>query len=162
VDKTGFDKATTHTVKIMFAHLKVASIAFLVIAAASQTARAQGSVTINLNVPVQLKDLDPQIARAQVSCVVQPVGGTTIVTFDPDNQRDGDLGKIVDGAFSGTVKVVRFGTSQQPLPPGQQWSYRCNSIFWTLTGVRLDPGSSGAPLVPTSGPNLVQGTFTTQ
>ncbi len=154
--------------------LRSASLALLGALSIPQALSAQAAptehvtVTITLMVPVQVKDLNPGITKIRLYCAVQPVGGSPTVNFDA-HHNFGDATPVVDGAYSGTAKVVLTGTSPQSIPPGQQWSYTCHSTF-LFKGV----GSSGdqiaanpgvdaeALLAPGSGPNLVQGTFTTQ
>jgi hypothetical protein len=147
--------------------LGIASIALLAVAVPLRTVTAQASlpVAITLMVPVQVQDIDPKVVVIRVTCTAQPVGGTIGVTFD--HHLFGDAGPVVNGAFSGTAEVKLTGTSAQPLPPGQQWSYHCQAEFVTAAhgpagNVSFAPGGTGSgALAPTSGPNLVQGTFTT-
>jgi len=149
--------------------LRIASLALLTIVVVPRSVRAQGAgpITITLNVPVLVQDIGPDVSAIRVHCSVQPVGGTAAVSFDPRHDS-GVAGPVVNGVFSGTAKVVLTGTSALPVAAGQQWSYKCHSEFVSshvgpLGNIAYEPGvSSNAPLAPTSGPNLVQGTFTTQ
>ena len=131
---------------------------------AQATPAANVTVTITLMVPVQVKDLNPGISVVRLWCSAQPVGGSSTVTFNVLHPF-GDAGPVVDGAYSGTAKVVLTGTSSQSIPSGQQWSYNCHSSFMFKTSSvnGVTPGNDPeALLAPGSGSNLVQGTFTTQ
>jgi hypothetical protein len=147
---------------------RIASMAVLTIVVVPRSVTAQGGlpITITLNVPVQVQDIGPDIAGIRVHCSVKPVGGTATISFD--HHDFGDAGPVVNGSVSGTAKVVLTGASPQPIAPGQQWNYQCHSDFLSSHigpsgNIVYAPGvSSNAPLAPTSGPNLVQGTFTTQ
>lgn len=128
---------------------------------------ANVTVTITLTVPVQVKDFNPGISAVRLFCTAQPVGGSAVVTFDARHNA-GVAGPVVDGAFSGSATVVLTGTSAQSIPAGQQWSYSCysNFLFGRVNGAGTQntavPGvDAEALLAPGSGPNLVQGTFTT-
>ncbi|MDQ2765663.1 MAG: hypothetical protein M3Y30_00785 [Gemmatimonadota bacterium] len=144
---------------------RITSIALFAIAVAPRSAHAQLTVTITLNVPVQVQDIDPRTAAIRVHCNAQPVGAAS-VSFG--HQDFGDAGPVVNGAYTGTAHVVLTGTTAQAVTPGQQWSYQCHSELLLKTmdksgNVTGTPGiTDWAALAPSSGPNLVQGTFTTQ
>ena len=125
-------------------------------------------LTITFSVPVQMQDLDPKVVAIRVICAVQPVGalagGWTHHDF-------GDAGPVVNGAYSGTATVVLTGWATQAVPPGQQWTYQCYAGFEIAHRANVSPMDyewakpgtlDWTTLAPSSGPNLVQGTFTTQ
>jgi hypothetical protein len=156
--------------------LRIAALTVLAFTAAPRDVRAQTPiplpagylpVTITLMVPVQVQDLDPRAVKIRVHCKVQPVG-TLSVGLNFSHFDFGDTGPVVNGAYSGAAQVVLSGSATQAIPPGQQWTYQCHSEFVTATRVTDGyvmgvPGvTDWAALAPTSGPNLVQGTFTTQ
>ena len=135
-------------------------------------AQAFGNLTfpVTLNIPVQLKDIDPSVSQIGMYCTVQAAPGTGNVTASGSNLVSQN---ITSGNYSGTITVQVTVASQTAFVPGQQWSYQCIARFQ-----RPDPNSPGghvethepstgsapswALLAPGSGSNSVSGTFTTQ
>lgn len=117
---------------------------------------------VTLTVPVDLKDLNPLIYRADLLCSLAPKGSpASTATVKADNQP---TVAIVNGAFKGNVTAQFTVTSDQAFVPGQQWSYFC-SISFALKeeGVSREvvPGNDKTALIA-SGNRSVNGTFTTQ
>jgi hypothetical protein len=154
--------------------LRAAALALVAFASTPHLVCAQTAppgtlpITVTLMVPVQVNNLDPTITAVAVYCTAQPVGGSAGVAFDQKNNF-GRVGPVANGTYTGTAKVVLNGWSTQSVTPGQQWSYQCHSMFLTAKTAANGQPVSGTPgvdswaaLATTSGPNLVQGTFTTQ
>jgi hypothetical protein len=144
--------------------LKIASIAILGIAAAPRVARAQLPFKITLLVPLQMQDLSAGIRSIRVHCTVR-AGRVSVKNLDHTDFTD--AGPVVNNAYSGTATIVLDLIATEPLSPGQQWTYECYSELVTNTATNgipnvETPGTADAQLAPTSGPNLIQGTFTTQ
>lgn len=144
-------------------YLKVASIACLAIAVAPQSARAADPFTITLMVPVQMTELPGNLKSVRVHCSVHAPHGTI-------HLRSNDFGEVavVNDAASGTATIALYLIPDDPIPAGTLWTYECHAEFVSnaldATGgnILLTPGIGSAQLAPSSGPNLVSGTFTTQ
>jgi hypothetical protein len=154
--------------------LHIASIALLGGHLISRALAAQApptehfTITVTLTVPVQVKDLNPDITKLRVFCRVFSLGGPASISFDGGHNFL-DVGPVVNGAYSGTANVVVTGTSTQSIGPQQQVSYQCFAGFLFKGHDSADPDVDHAAfptldsenrLAAGSPANQVQGSFT--
>jgi hypothetical protein len=141
-----------------------ASILLPIATYAQTPAPANLKFDIALTVPVQLKDLNPEIIYFNMFCWIQQAGlsGTT----GRVGSKDAMGAHISNGAYSGNVVGHFTITSTQAFPPNQQWNYSCYLEFLkpanngTTDDVPGTPGVDSWALIA-SGSNSVQGSFTT-
>ena len=152
---------------LSFAALAAALCSFTQRAIAQVGAQApdlhfDGSITI----PVSVESVHPDINYVQVSCSVQPQGGTwgQGIVWN-DNPIPG--ARMSGGSFNGTFTAHFTAHRSSTFVSGEVWNYECAISFLNPKDANHDgtpgTGPSFAPWAQlTSGSAVVKGTFTLQ